>query len=60
MSNVRTTTDGARPQDSAFHNQSGGRVTPTIKNWRWHDPPILFPICLSLLILGYAVLRTPQ
>jgi hypothetical protein len=28
-------------------------------NWHWRDPPILFPIFLVLLIVGYAVLRTP-
>ena len=30
-----------------------------MKNWHWHDPPILFPILLVLLIVGYALLRTP-
>jgi hypothetical protein len=28
-------------------------------NWHWRDPPILFPIVLVLLIVGYALLRTP-
>jgi hypothetical protein len=28
-------------------------------NWHWHDPPVLFPIFLVLLIVGYALLRTP-
>jgi hypothetical protein len=63
MSNVQTAKDDARPQDSAFHNQSSGRVArnlSTIKNWHCHDPPILFPVFITLLIVGYAVLRTPQ
>lgn len=25
----------------------------------WYDPPILGPILLALLIVGYALLRTP-
>jgi hypothetical protein len=25
----------------------------------WLDPPVLFPIFLILLIVGYALLRTP-
>jgi hypothetical protein len=25
----------------------------------WYDPPILFPIFLVVLIVGYALLRTP-
>jgi hypothetical protein len=29
-------------------------------NWHWRDPPVLFPIfLLVLLIVGYALLRTP-
>jgi hypothetical protein len=59
MSYVQKPRDDARPHPE-FHN---GRVIPALKsinNWHWHDPPILFPICLSLLILGYAALRTPQ
>ena len=27
--------------------------------WHWYDPPILFPIFLVVLIVGYALLRTP-
>jgi len=30
-----------------------------MKNWHWHDPPILFPICPILLIAGHPLLRTP-
>lgn len=30
-----------------------------MKNWHWHDPPILFPIFMTLLIVGYALLRAP-
>lgn len=26
---------------------------------RWSDPPFLFPVFLVLLIVGYALLRTP-
>ena len=62
MSNDQTTRDDACPQDSAFRNPSSGRALElkAIKNWHWHDPPILFPICIALLIVGYAILRTPQ
>lgn len=28
-----------------------------MKNWHWHDPPVLFPIFLVLLIAGFALLR---
>jgi hypothetical protein len=31
----------------------------TMVNWHWRDPPVLFPIFLVLLIVGYALLRTP-
>jgi len=31
----------------------------TMANWHWYDPPILFPIFLVVLIVGYALLRTP-
>jgi len=31
-----------------------------MKNWHWHDPPILFPVGLLLLIVCYALLRTPM
>jgi hypothetical protein len=30
-----------------------------MKNWTWHDPPILFPPLLVVLIVAYALLRTP-
>jgi hypothetical protein len=62
MSNVQTTRDGARPQESAFRKPSSVRVPElrTFKDWHWHDPPVLFPICLGLQILGYAVVRIPQ
>lgn len=61
MSNV-TTRDDARPRDSAFGNPSSARAPElkSLKNWHWYDPPILFPIGIALLILGYAVLRAPQ
>lgn len=26
---------------------------------RWTDPPFLFPVFLLVLIVGYALLRTP-
>ena len=58
MSYAQASEDDARPQAPAFQN---GRA-PAFKSitWHWYDPPILFPICVSLLILGYAFLRTPQ
>jgi hypothetical protein len=31
----------------------------TMDNWHWYDPPILFPLFLVLLIVAYALLRTP-
>jgi len=34
------------------------RGTP-MKHSNWYDPPILFPIVLVLVIVGYALLRAP-
>jgi hypothetical protein len=62
MSKATTARADARPQDVGFHNHSGGRVagkSSTIKSWSWHDPPILFPVFIILLIVGYAVVRMP-
>jgi hypothetical protein len=28
--------------------------------WHWYDPPILFRTYLVVLIVGYALLRTPR
>ena len=58
MANVQTTM-GARPHDSPFRSGLEPKLKTT-KNWRWHDPPILFPICLLLLVVAYALLRAPQ
>ena len=35
-------------------------MNPMKNKWNWYDPPILFPLFLVLLIVGYAILRTPQ
>lgn len=59
MSNVQTTRDAARPQDSPFRSGIDSELK-TIKNWHWHDPPILFPIFLLLLVIAYALLRASQ
>jgi hypothetical protein len=32
----------------------------TMKTWHWYDPPVLFPIFLLLLIVGFALLRTAE
>jgi len=31
-----------------------------MKTWHWYDPPVLFPIFLLLLIVGFALLRTAE
>jgi hypothetical protein len=31
-----------------------------MKAWHWYDPPILFPIFLILLIVGFALLRAAE
>ncbi len=31
-----------------------------MKSWNWYDPPVLFPIFLLLLIVGFALLRTAE
>jgi hypothetical protein len=28
-----------------------------MENWHWHDPPILFPIFLVMVIVGYGLLQ---
>jgi hypothetical protein len=56
MSNVQATNDDIRLLDS----RSADWRTPelsTSKNWHWYDPPILFPVSVSLLIVGYALMR---
>lgn len=30
-----------------------------MKNWHWHDPPILFPLFLILFAAGTAARGTP-
>jgi hypothetical protein len=62
MSKAETAKADARPQDDGFHDHSGGRVagkSSTSRKWSWHDPPILFPVFIIVLIVGYAVLRMP-
>ena len=49
MANVQSAQDVAHPR-------SAGKVSTT-RNWRWQDPPILFPVFIILLIAAYAVLR---
>ena len=61
MANVQTAQDVAQAQDGAiYNNQTSARNTSkaSARNWRWHDPPILFPMFLIVLIIAYAVLRT--
>jgi hypothetical protein len=63
MSKAKTASGDAWPHDGGLHNQSSGRAAVRVRatsNWHWHDPPILFPVFLVLLIVGYVVLRVPQ
>ena len=57
MSDSKATKVVAHPQDSPFR---GAADMETTKNWRWHHPPILFPIFLLLLTAAYVLLKAPQ
>ena len=49
MANVQSAQDVA-------HVRSAGKASTT-RNWRWQDPPILFPMFIIMLISAYAGLR---
>ena len=52
---IRSGTDRLSLRKRACHR----RLAP-MKTWHWYDPPVLFPLFLILLIVGFALLRTAE
>jgi hypothetical protein len=58
MSNVQATNDDVRLLDSTSADWRTSKSN-TSKIWHWYDPPVIFPIGLTLLIVGYVLARAP-